>query len=359
MDVVSQQSIADTTLDNGDLAPLPDEDGGGKPDFQAAAREAVANNPDLENQVDDQYAQALTPEEEAAKAAADKAAADAAATQSQAAGTPEEYQELEDAIAEAGINLGFTMADIPPELRPQAERILASVAETAQTLLQDRVTVQEAKSAIDQFGKQLTEDPSKVMLALAMNAPEAYKQVRSLMDEAESDPRVKEMINRDLASEARLREAERREQGILIRERQVKANAVIAASARAAKAHGIDKDLAEQWVAMAVRSNGGDLEVKEVDSIVKEVADRFKRGAGKTPGSAAATQRVATPAKQQAVAKAPTNAVAGSGSSNPAPPARPQSQGNGLKDGGSQREGGGGGVFRNLVKGANLRVRGF
>jgi len=284
--------------------------------------------------------------------------AQAKAAQEAAQGTEGEqggevtYQELEDALAEAGIDLGVSAKDVPKELLPVYEKLVQSAVDVAETVLSQQLEASKALQSVKEFSEQLKSSPDKVMLALAVNQPDVYKKVAALMSDMDADPRVKEMVLRDLASEARLREAERRERAVEERDRRTRANQVIAATQRAARVYGVPFGTAEKVIALAVQANNGNLETSEVDGIVRELKGLGPAAKGKP------ALRVVTPQKQAAVNQANKGAVSGSegagtGGQGGYDPNAGTSKG--LTDKSSDREGGGG-RFRSLIQQINRKI---
>jgi hypothetical protein len=256
--------------------------------------------------------------------------------------------QIEAALAEAGIDLGIAGKDLPKEMLPAYEKLVQSAVDLAQQALSKELEASQAIQSVNRFSERLKTAPDKVLLALAMNQPEVWKKVAGLVAEMEQDPRVRQMVERDLESEARLMEAERKEQAMQEQYRRTKANQVIAHTTRLAREHGVPYGMAEKMVAMAVTANQGDIELSEVNQIVADLA----KDMGRTPP--VKQQKVATPAKVAAAKGVPTQPVGGSATT--ATPARDPDVSAGLKDGSSERQGGGG-QFRGLIKSINARIR--
>ncbi len=359
----------------GNLADLDVEPGGGQggtsdlAKLMAAAITKAAVNPTpgeegatLQPNVVEPDTSAIiiepTPEE---KAAQEAAAAAAAAQQPQEGVEPPvetvPIEEIEGALAEAGIDLGISAKDVPKELMPAYEKLLENAVEVAQNILSRELAASDARRQIEDFGKRLQEAPDKLMMALAVNQPEVFNKVSALIAEMNTDPRIKDSVLRELASEARLAEAQRRETLMEEQVKRTKANQVIAATKRAARQYSVDYNTAEKIVALAVQANGGDLDVAEVDGIVQELT-----GLNRARAAAVTAGKVITPAKAAAVKGAPAGPAAGTGAApvavqpgKPVTPATPAAS-PGLLDGSSRREGGGG-VFRSLIKNINARIR--
>lgn len=225
--------------------------------------------------------------------------------------------EVERVLAQAGIDLGINSTEIPAELLPVYDRLVRSAVDVAEAAMSERMQATESVRQVEEFSRQLEEQPDRLLLALALNRPEAFQKAIEVFGEMQQDARVKEMVVKELQSEARLREAERKERLMDEYSKRTKAGQVIAATKRAARVQNVPYSLAEKVVALAVQANGGDLDVGEVDGIVGDLAGELT---GRKP---AAKLRIATPGKAAAVRTAPTNEV-GAGTATPtATPAKP------------------------------------
>lgn len=282
---------------------------------QAAADEKQAAQPDATQQQ-----------------ATDQAQVDA--TQADTQQTP--LSEMERVLQEAGIELGIDTATLPVELHPAYERMTQAIADYTQEVLAERLEARNLTRQVEEFSQQLEKDPSKLLLSLAVTRPEAFEQAAKLFADMQQDARLRETVVRELQSEARLREAGRREAMFVEREKTQQARMVIAATKRASRMHNVPYETAEKVVALAVRANGGDLEVSDVDGIVREL--RSLRPAPKP--------RVATTGKVDAVNKAPTNEV---GTQTPA-------TSKGLTEPVNREKQGG--TFRSLIRDAMSRITG-
>lgn len=247
-----------------------------------------------------------------------------------------EMAEVEKVLKEIGLDIGVAAADLPAELRPAYAKIVQSVADLAERAMSQQLEASAQISAVNEFKTRLEQSPDRLLLSLAVTKPDAFKKAVEMFSTMEQDPRVKELVLRELEVEARQQETERRERGFTERERRTKANQVIGETRRAARIHGVDYALAEKVVALAVQANGGDLDVADVSDLVKDLRP-----------ATAQTKRIVTPTKAAAVKAAPTQSVdTGKGAGADLSP--------GLKEGGREK---GGGRFRQLIGEAFSRVR--
>ena len=255
--------------------------------------------------------------------------------------TPEDLTALEQSLQAAGISLGTKITDLPAEAQSPYLDALEQVSVVVQDVVEREASTREQQMAMDEFAQKLEKSPDKVLLAIALSNPEIFTQVVEVMEAANSDPKVKDLIVRELSTDAKLAEVDRRDRAYSEREHLAKARTVVAATKRAAQAHNVPFPLAEKVVAMAVQANGGDLEPTDVDAIVVDL-----KGAGVAP-TARRIRRVVTPAAQAAAAAVTQPAPA------PATPAGSPDLSPGLEEGAREKSGG---MFRGLVRSAARKV---
>lgn len=208
--------------------------------------------------------------------------------------------EVEKALSEVGIELGVNSAELPLELVPAYEQLVYSTVDAIQDLIGQQVEAAQAIKAVQDFRERLDKAPEKVLLTLAVSQPEVFKEVIRIFGEMEAEPRIKEAVVRELQSEARLQEADRKEAALLQRDARLKGRAVAAATRRAATKHGVPVAVAERVVAAIVTGNGGNLEVSDVDAIVADLRSQPKT----------TQKRIVTPARAAATAAAPGSPAA-------------------------------------------------
>jgi hypothetical protein len=172
----------------------------------------------------------------------------------------------------------------------------------------------EAIEQVQEFAKQLQEHPDRLLLTLAVNNAEAFKQAVEVYNEMQENPRVRDLVLRELQAEARLREAERKERVYESDSQVNKAQRVVNATKIAVRKHNVPYEIAEKVVAAAITMKQGDFGPADVDAVVTEIAANLKgQGIGRKTAA-----RIATPAKVAAAAKAPTGETIGSVPAAPA-----------------------------------------
>ncbi len=252
----------------------------------------------------------------------------------------EEMTQVEEALSAVGIDLGMKAADIPEDQREFYNRVIYSLVPVVEDALTKQIEASDNIRQAQEFKTKLEESPDRLLLALAMKNPKIIADAAALVAEMEADPRVKETVRRELEVELRLSEAERKEKMLEERGIRYKAQQVISATRRAAREANVPFELAEEFVALAIQANGGDLSPEEVPEIVS--------GLKKHAPKLAPRPKVVSPAKAQATKTAPSGAVAGQQGAASVPsqtkvdPSRERS----------------GGVFRGLVKNAVARLSG-
>lgn len=259
--------------------------------------------------------------------------------------SPEELDALEMALQSAGLNISTRASELPVDAQGPYLDALEQLTTIVQDVQEREAQAREQQIAMEEFAEKLDKSPDKILLALALNRPEIFAQVVEIVNEANSDPKVMNLVVRELEIEARQNEINRRDKVSDEREQLSKARVVIAATKRAASAHGVPYEVAEKVVAYAVQANGGDLDVNEVDNIVKDLAGTGPKAAIRR------VRRVVTPAdKARAAANQPGPAPA---TPQGAPDKRDPNLSPGLNDGSREKSGG---MFRNLVRDASRRI---
>lgn len=243
--------------------------------------------------------------------------------------------EIEEALQAVGVDLGISAKDVPPELLPAYQKLVQTASDMAQELVEQSLVATQQQQAVEDFRKKLEENPDRILLTIAATRPDIFQKAVETFTEMQNDPRAKDIVVRELQSEARLREAERREAALNQRDQRARAMRVVAETKRAARKYGVNYEIAEKVIAMAVEANQGQFDVTDVDSVVADLR----------PAKPTAAPRLATPQKVAAAAAAPSKSVA---TATPAPTSP------GLEAGKARQ--GGGGVFGKLIRAANQRL---
>jgi len=207
-------------------------------------------------------------------------------------------------LAEVGIDFGIRKGDLPEELHGAYDR-LADEAMIAVNVYQNKMNqMQMAQAEMQQFAQRLEQDPQKVLLTMAITKPEAFQEAMTAYEEMQQDDRYKNMVIRELQAEAKLSSAERQQQVWQQRQMSNKIQVVTNATHVAADKHGVDREVAERYVAMQIQANNGDIDPRQVDMVVASLRQK--------------TAVAAAPAKVRKVQQAPTQSVQGQGT----PPSR-------------------------------------
>ena len=255
--------------------------------------------------------------------------------------TPEQVTALEQALTAAGVQVAVPIADIPEELRPQYVDALEQALNIVQDAQEREMAAREQSLAVEELSEKLQKSPDKVLLALAMTHPKIFEQVAQLVQEAAEDPRMRDLILRELQVEARQQDSIRRERTLQERDIAAKARVVIAATKRASQKYNVPWKTAEKVVSLAVQANGGDLDPSAVDVLVKELE---VPGATRHRKVVLAETKAAQAQRAQPVVKPQTT-----------PSTTPKQASPGLDVANQKRERGGG-MFRKLVGDATRRL---
>lgn len=209
--------------------------------------------------------------------------------------------EIDRVLAETGLDLGYTAADVPAELLPTFRRMVEAAVESRQAAVTEKSQAAALVSMVEEFSTRLQKEPDKLLLSIAINNPEAFEKATQVFSEMQSDERLKDLVLRELATEARLREVDRKEKLAVHSNVQERASQVIRATKLSAKSHGVPYALAEEVVAMTVQANEGNLNPSDVDTIVQGLAEKL--GGVKAPKK----PRLANPSRLKPKLKAPVS----------------------------------------------------
>ena len=221
-----------------------------------------------------------------------------------------DFTEAEKVLSEMGIDLGVSYKDIPPELRPQYERLINSAIDVAEDTLGKQINASEGQREFDEFKDRVEKSPDKLLLSMVLSHPQLVSQASALVQQMQENPAVREAVIREIEVEMKLQEANRKERMLIEREKRMKANQVISATRRSAREHAVEYGVAEKVVALAIQANGGDLSPDEVDGIVRELKPV-------APAQRVVRPQVVSPAQAAAAKTAPNGAVAGAQAASP------------------------------------------
>lgn len=236
-----------------------------------------------------------------------------------------DLDEIDRIVQEAALDLGVHPRDVPTELLPVFEKLVQNAVQIRASAEAERLQAAEQIEQVQEFARQLKESPDRLLLTLAVSNPEVFTQAIETFQEMQANPKMKDMVIRELTSEARLREAERKERVLNDSTYRDRAQRVITATQVSSRKHGVPFEVAEQIVASAITQNQGKLEPGDVEAIVAKLATdlRAKNLIRKQ------APRVATPAKVAAAAAAPNTEV---GAAKAPPAAQPSTASAGLTE---------------------------
>lgn len=212
--------------------------------------------------------------------------------------------DISASLAQAGIDLGVSRADLPAELHEAYDNLTNTALMAADAYQQSMMNLENDRLEMKQFATAIEGDPQTVLLTMAVTNPDAFKTAVEQFQEMQDDPRVKDMVLRELKADATLKAANRAQEVFQNAHRTNKTAMVVNAVKTSATRHGVDPIQAEEMVALSIRANGGDIDVRSIEGIVSRLRPVV---------AAPVAPPVATPAKVAAVADAPTAPVQGTG----------------------------------------------
>jgi hypothetical protein len=205
--------------------------------------------------------------------------------------------ELLDELADRGIELGIDPASVDEALRPAYQKLIEGAMNVADRYTQVDTEAAQLRMERDELSQKFENEPEKILLAMSVAKPEAFQQAVEIYNKMQQNPEYAEMVARELASEARVAEADRRDKLADYRARMDAGNRLKAECNRQAARLGVDPTLAAKQVALAITANDGNpIPVTDIRGILEPLA-----GAGRK----SVRQAVRTPEQQKAVQNAP------------------------------------------------------
>lgn len=192
----------------------------------------------------------------------------------------ETYEEL----LEMGVDLGVHPEDVPAELAPTYNQMAQAAMDQALDAKRSRLEAQEAQLQLQDFAETLEENPQQILVTMAAQDPDSFSQAVSTFERMQTDEEFRDMKLRELEAEAKLKAAERKEQARTQTTVQEQADRIRQHTHRAARQRGVDPETAEQFVAQAIRAQGGEVGLDDVNEIVSNLApQRNTTPEAKTP----------------------------------------------------------------------------
>lgn len=250
--------------------------------------------------------------------------------------TDDQFGEAEKVLTELGVDLGVSRTDVPAELLPAYGRLVQSAIDLSQAELTERLSANESHRQLAELGERMEKEPEKLLLAIAITKPDIMKKVIEVFTQMEADEGYKDLVVREMQTDARDRDINRREMLLRDQDTITKSRQVTIATKTACRKLGVPYELGEKFVVRAIQAKQGQFGPGDVEAVITELKG-FALQSGVKPA-------VAAPAKVATLAAAPGAPVAASIAPAATPPAPVL-----------QRESGGG-AFRNLVRAANSRV---
>lgn len=251
--------------------------------------------------------------------------------------------ELQATLAEYGVELEVNVAELPEEQLGTYEILATATISALERAMGREMAAQERMMELEDFSNRLEKSPDKILLALAIENPRIWAQVSEIVSEMEENPKVKEVVIRELESEIRLAEADRKDKVREVEVRTRQGRKVSNEVTRQAKRLGVPVEAAQEYVAAAVKANNNWLEVHEVEPLIRKlVAQTSRRRVVRK-----VRPKKVTPEQRQKAAASPTHEVGGTPGGRETSP--------GLKQDETPKHRGG--IFKGLVKQAARRTR--
>ncbi len=221
---------------------------------------------------------------------------------------PEEIDlSLVEALAEVGFELGIEPESVPVDLREAYNSILQSAVASAQRELDAVTEVESLRQERDALSRSFTEAPDKVLLTMAVTQPETFQKVMEVYNKMQEEPDYKAIVLRELDSEAKLQEVERRGNLLQYKEDMAEARLLTLDTQRTAARLGVDSTLAMEQVGAAIKANSGRPISRD---LVEGIVARLVTGSSKVRKSLA-PKTIQTPTQAVAAAAAPGALPAG------------------------------------------------
>lgn len=224
--------------------------------------------------------------------------------------TPEDFAQLQD----LGINIPVSPEDVPAEFQGTYARLVQAMVDMDASAQERVLDAQNAILKMQDFAERLqtAEGQRRLLLGLAMNAPEVFNQTADTIQRMNDDPEYADMIRRSLEAEVKLETATRKERALSQTELARKGQQIETRVERKAAALGVDVQTAKELVAARILQNESrtgtrDITLKEVDEVVDYLARRTAvRKPVKTPEQRAREERAPQkPAERAAAERAP------------------------------------------------------
>lgn len=217
------------------------------------------------------------------------------------------------------VELPVSIDEVPEEFVPIYAELAQSIIDTQQHASKQVADAQYALNEMKDFvqGFQTPEGRQRLLLGMAMNAPDVFNDAVEVVQRMQDDPQYAEAVKKNLEADIKLEQAQRAQRTFQQQQISQKAHQVESRATRLAKSYGIDEAWAKELVAQRILANEArtgvrDITLAEVDEVIQSTAKRMGRQ----------RRHVKRPATTRKESQSPTRPVEGAGkdaSSQPAP----------------------------------------
>lgn len=193
-----------------------------------------------------------------------------------------------------GINIGVRKSELPVEMHASYDKMLVGVVTQAQQIHDERERAAKVLEQVQGFAERLKNDPSQVLLTLALENKEAFTGAVEQFERMQSDPEYEALVRRETVAKAQMGAAKRQMAQAQTQALNQKAQQVRALTEMHARVLGVDFDIADSVVAARVTQTQGAITPADIEAAVRSIAP--KAPAVRTP-AAQATHAQAQPAQ--------------------------------------------------------------
>lgn len=197
--------------------------------------------------------------------------------------------EVYDELLSYGIDLGVPPSDVAPELKESYTLMAESVIRIATEARNSQLEAQETQMQVQDFMKRLETNPNDIMMLIALNQPEKFQAAIEAFERIQSDPREKQLMEKELELRARDEQIKRQQSVHQASQSSQRATRVRTQIQRACTTYGVDPAVAESWVVNEVRSKG-DISPTRINEIIRQL----KPATARTPADQLKVQQTPT-----------------------------------------------------------------
>jgi hypothetical protein len=182
-------------------------------------------------------------------------------------------------LRQMGVDVPVSPDQVDPQFADAYERMARAMLDTTSQSIERMQAAQETQLQMKDFSERLgtPEGRERLLLALAMNAPDDFTKSMQVVERMQADPEYAEAIRMRLESEARMEAAQRMEQAYNQTRYATKGQQVESRTVRLAEAMGVNVELAKEAITGRILQNEAvngvrDISLDEVDSVIQRLA---------------------------------------------------------------------------------------